>query len=110
MSDYSGLKIRLYSVVTNKAGGEFYRTLRPFSFGVTAPLTGVVMIWSVVVDLKQILLHGKNYDWPRPEACLHCGHWRVWGHGCQSALKIDPPPASNFDPPQGVSFGRFSSF
>jgi hypothetical protein len=31
-------------------------------------------------------------------------------HVCQSALKIDPPPASNFDPPQGVSFGRFSSF
>ena len=30
--------------------------------------------------------------------------------GCQSALKIDPPPASNFDPPQGVSFGCFSWF
>jgi len=26
--------------------------------------------------------------------------------GCQSALKIDPPPASNFDPPQGLSLGR----
>ncbi|SHI45226.1 Site-specific recombinase XerD [Malonomonas rubra DSM 5091] len=28
--------------------------------------------------------------------------------GCQSALKNDPPSASNFDPPQRVSFGRFS--
>jgi hypothetical protein len=39
------------------------------------------MIWSVVVDLKQILLVGKNYDWPRPKTCPRCGHWRVWGHG-----------------------------
>lgn len=29
---------------------------------------------------------------------------------CQSALKNDPPSASNFDPPQRVSFGRYSLF
>jgi hypothetical protein len=28
---------------------------------------------------------------------------------CQSALKIDPPSASNFDPPQRVNWGRFFS-
>ena len=39
------------------------------------------MIWSVVLDLKQILQQGKDYAWPRPEACLRCRHWKVWGHG-----------------------------
>ncbi len=29
-------------------------------------------------------------------------------HVCQSALKNDPPSASNIDPPQRVSFGRYS--
>jgi Arm DNA-binding domain len=29
---------------------------------------------------------------------------------CQSALKIDPPSASNFDPPQRVSLSRYSCF
>ena len=39
------------------------------------------MIWSVAVDLKQIQHQGKNFPWPRPEACPRCHQWRVWGHG-----------------------------
>ncbi|HMB14755.1 MAG TPA: hypothetical protein VKN62_00465 [Pelovirga sp.] len=39
------------------------------------------MIWSVVLDLKQILRQGKGYAWPRPEVCPRCHHWKVWGHG-----------------------------
>lgn len=39
------------------------------------------MIWPVVLNLKQIQQFGKNFDWPRPQACLRCDHFQVWGHG-----------------------------
>ena len=39
------------------------------------------MIWRVAVDLKQILTQGRNYSWPRPNHCLRCQNWCVWGHG-----------------------------
>lgn len=39
------------------------------------------MIWSVELDLKQIQQQGKDYAWPRPQACPRCQHWKVWGHG-----------------------------
>lgn len=39
------------------------------------------MIWFIAVDLKQIQQQGKGYAWPRPQSCLRCRHWQVWGHG-----------------------------
>lgn len=39
------------------------------------------MIWAVAVDLKQIHDLGRDYPWPRPECCMRCRNWRVWGHG-----------------------------
>ncbi len=68
----------------------------------------------------------KKYQKSIPAGFLSFGRW--WGNSrslvpdpdtvdsetisekfdCQSALKNDPTSASNFDPPQRVSFGRFS--
>ena len=39
------------------------------------------MIVFVVVNLKEIVLSGKDYNWVRPERCPKCGSVRVWGHG-----------------------------
>lgn len=39
------------------------------------------MIWSIVVDLNQIHDLGRDYPWPRPDRCLRCRNWRLWGHG-----------------------------
>jgi hypothetical protein len=39
------------------------------------------MIWQVPVDLKQIHDLGCSFPWPRPDRCMRCHNWRVWGHG-----------------------------
>lgn len=39
------------------------------------------MIWQVSVDLKQIHDLGREFPWPRPDCCMRCRSWRVWGHG-----------------------------
>lgn len=39
------------------------------------------MIWQVPVNLKQIHDMGRDYPWPRPDCCMRCRNWRVWGHG-----------------------------
>jgi len=52
-----------------------------FTFGAYAPKQGEMMIWRVAVDLKEILIQGRNYSWPRPDHCLRCRNWCVWGHG-----------------------------
>ncbi len=39
------------------------------------------MILPVAVVLKDICEKGRNYLWPRPEACPRCKAGRPWGHG-----------------------------
>jgi hypothetical protein len=39
------------------------------------------MILNLLVSIKDILLQGRNFPWPRPECCHVCGHKTVWGHG-----------------------------
>lgn len=39
------------------------------------------MIWHVAVELNEIAALGRAYAWPRPEPCLGCGRFKVWGHG-----------------------------
>ena len=39
------------------------------------------MLWRVPLDLKQIFAQGRGYPWPRPDCCLRCQNWCVWGHG-----------------------------
>lgn len=39
------------------------------------------MIFSVVAAIKDIVELGRDYPWPRPEACLRCMGRRIWGHG-----------------------------
>lgn len=55
----------------------------PFFFWGIAPHLqyGAIMILYVPVLLKEIYQQGRKYPWKRPEACLRCQHYRVWGHG-----------------------------
>jgi len=39
------------------------------------------MILSVLAVLKDIYEQGRNFVWPRPEVCPHCGAGKPWGHG-----------------------------
>lgn len=39
------------------------------------------MIWHVAVELNDVAAQGRNYPWQRPEPCLRCKRFRVWGHG-----------------------------
>ena len=39
------------------------------------------MIHFVAVLLNDIFEQGRDYPWLRPEKCLKCGHYKVWGHG-----------------------------
>jgi len=43
------------------------------------------MILPVVVVLKEIYEKGRDYLWPRPQACPKCKEARLWGHGFVSA-------------------------
>ena len=39
------------------------------------------MIHFVTVVLKDIVEQARNYQWPRPDKCFKCDHYKVWGHG-----------------------------
>lgn len=39
------------------------------------------MIWQVAVNLNEVVALGRDYPWQRPQACLRCNRFRVWGHG-----------------------------
>jgi hypothetical protein len=37
------------------------------------------------VILKELLVLGCNYPWPKPDCCPRCSNYRLWGHGYVSA-------------------------
>ena len=39
------------------------------------------MVWHVAVELNDVAAQGRDYPWKRPESCLRCRRFRVWGHG-----------------------------
>lgn len=39
-----------------------------------------LLILHFVIELKSLILMGKNYPWPRPDGCPCCGG-KLWGHG-----------------------------
>ena len=39
------------------------------------------MIFSVFVSIKEIVSRGRDFPWPRPDACPRCNGHRIWGHG-----------------------------
>ena len=41
----------------------------------------VSLIIHFVIELKLLILAGKNFSWPRPDVCPHCGGKHLWGHG-----------------------------
>ena len=46
----------------------------------------VPMIFPVLVSIKEIVARGRDFPWPRPEACPRCEGRRVWCHGFVSAF------------------------
>ena len=55
-------------------------------YGPGGPKTGVPMILSLVVPIKEIVERGRDFPWPRPKSCPRCRSNRVWGHGYFGAL------------------------
>ncbi len=43
----------------------------------------MVIFFSVI--LKELFILGRDYPWPKPDSCLRCGSFRLWGHGFVSA-------------------------
>ena len=43
----------------------------------------MVIFFSVI--LKDLLLQGRHYPFPRPSGCPRCNGFRLWGHGFVSA-------------------------
>jgi hypothetical protein len=39
-----------------------------------------LLVIPVKVDVKELVLQGRSFLWPRPSACPSCGG-RLWGHG-----------------------------
>ena len=39
------------------------------------------MVISFPVILKELLVLGRNYPWPKPDSCPRCSNYRLWGHG-----------------------------
>lgn len=48
---------------------------------VIGPTKSDSMILFVDVDLKEVNLLGKNFNWQKPEVCPCCLQSHVWGHG-----------------------------
>jgi hypothetical protein len=59
---------------------------RPGMYGPRGPRTGVPMILSLCVSIKEIVEQGRDFPWPRPESCPRCHGVRIWGHGFVGAL------------------------
>jgi hypothetical protein len=39
------------------------------------------MIIFVLVSIKEIVEHGRDFPWPRPSVCPRCEGHRIWCHG-----------------------------
>jgi hypothetical protein len=44
----------------------------------------LILIIHFAINIKDLFFAGKNYPWPRPNACPCCGGKRLWGHGYTS--------------------------
>ena len=54
--------------------------------GLEALQKDVLMIFSVLVSIKDIVAQGRDFSWPRPAACPRCNGPRIWGHGFVTAF------------------------
>ena len=49
------------------------------------PINGIsrngVMVIFFSVILKELLLQGRDYPFPKPDSCPRCEGFRLWGHG-----------------------------
>jgi hypothetical protein len=49
--------------------------------GITTTVLDGILILHFAIELKLLILLGKNYPWPRPDVCPCCGGKHLWGHG-----------------------------
>jgi DNA-directed RNA polymerase subunit RPC12/RpoP len=54
--------------------------------GLVALQKDILMIFSVLVSIKEIVAKGRDFPWPRPAVCPRCEGRRVWCHGFVSAF------------------------
>jgi hypothetical protein len=54
--------------------------------GLLALQKDILMIFSVLVSIKEIVERGRDFPWPRPAVCPRCEGRRVWGHGFITAF------------------------
>jgi len=54
--------------------------------GLEALQKDVLMIFSVLVSIKEIVAKGRDFPWPRPRVCPRCHSDRMWGHGFVTAI------------------------
>ena len=63
-------------------GSEFKgNSTAPLATGTVHPQRVEQMILPVEVNLKEIEEKGRDYQWIRPQLCLHCRGSHLWGHG-----------------------------
>jgi hypothetical protein len=54
--------------------------------GLLALQKDILMIFSVLVSIKEIVERGRDFPWPRPQMCPRCEGHRVWCHGFVTAF------------------------
>ena len=54
--------------------------------GLEALQEDVLMIFSVLVSIKEIVAKGRDFPWPRPEESPRCEGHRIWCHGFVTAF------------------------
>ena len=68
--------------MVKRLGGDlFEEEHRPGKRGVDSPQDPRILIVFVAVKIKEILIRGRGYPWPKPELCPRCRIAGVWGHG-----------------------------
>jgi hypothetical protein len=67
-------------------GGGFRELPPDTCTGFGALQKDILMIFSVLVSIKEIVAKGRDFPWPRPQACPRCAGRRVWRHGFVSAF------------------------
>ncbi len=69
-----------------KEGGSLYQLPPEACTAFEAVIKDVLMIFSVLASIKEIVAKGRDFPWPRPTMCPRCAGHRVWYHGFVTAF------------------------
>jgi hypothetical protein len=67
-----------HSVIRNRMAGRVQNWLRDPN---RPSLRSDTLILHFAVDVKRLVLEGKQYPWLSPQRCPSCAGLRLWGHG-----------------------------